>query len=83
MNKLYNVQDTRCEAELVQELSDFKWKKGDKIDTYLRQIFILKSKYKKAKISFTKKMTIEHIRLKLPSEYGQSKSLINLNLEIN
>jgi hypothetical protein len=83
MNKLYNVQDTQREAELVRKLSDFKWEKKDKVDTYLGRILILRSKYKKAKMSFTKKTAIEHIRFKLPSEYGQSKSLINLNPEIN
>jgi hypothetical protein len=46
-------------------------------------MLILRSKYKKAKMSFTKKMAIKHIHLKLSSEYGQSKNLINLNLEIN
>jgi uncharacterized protein involved in tellurium resistance len=46
-------------------------------------MFILRSKYKKAKMSLTKKTAIKHIRFKLPFEYGQSKSLINLNSEIS
>jgi hypothetical protein len=83
MNKLYNVQDTQHEAELVRELNDFKWEKEDKVDTYLKRMLILRSKYKKAKMSLTKKTAIKHICLKLPSEYGQLKSLINLNPKIS
>jgi sulfur relay (sulfurtransferase) DsrC/TusE family protein len=46
-------------------------------------MLILRSKYKKAKMSLIEKMIIKHICLKLPSEYGQSKSLINLNPKIS
>mmetsp|Transcript_14408 Transcript_14408/g.20026 ORF Transcript_14408/g.20026 Transcript_14408/m.20026 type:complete len:511 (-) Transcript_14408:835-2367(-) len=77
----YNITDERQQADLVRELEDFCWNEGDTVDAYLGRMMTIRSWYRQANLAhmLTERLSIFHVRNKLPPDYESLKPTIFAN----